>query len=87
MVWETGDQTTTSSVHTLAEADAIEKCCAAIGKKAPIVVNYYRTPATAARKHQTGPTGSGDDGSDAILKVIRAMVGARTVVLFVVRQK
>jgi hypothetical protein len=54
------------------------------------VVNYanlYRTPATAARKHQTGPTGSGDDGSDAILKVIRAMVGARTVVLFVVRQK
>ena len=43
--------------HTLAEADAIEKCWAAIGKKVPIVVNYanfYRTPATAARQHPTG---------------------------------
>jgi hypothetical protein len=82
MVWETGDRTTRSSVHTLADADAIEKCWAAIGKKVPTVVNYanfYRTPATAARKHPTGSTGSGDDGSDATLKVIRAVVGARTV--------
>ena len=38
--------------------------------------NFYRTPATAARKHPTGSTGSGDDGSDATLKVIRALVGA-----------
>jgi hypothetical protein len=69
MVWEICDQTTRSSVHTLAEADAIEKCWAAIGKKVPIVVNhanFYRTPA------------AGDDGFDAILQVRRAVVGART---------
>jgi len=68
-------------VHTLTEADAIEKCWAAIGKKAPIVVdnaNFYRTPATAARLHPTGSTGSGNDGSDATLKVVRAVAGART---------
>jgi hypothetical protein len=50
VVWEICDQTTRSSVHTLAEADAIEKCWAAIGKKVPIVVNhanFYRTPAAA----------------------------------------
>jgi hypothetical protein len=46
MVWETGDQTTKSSVHTLTEAGAIEKCWAAIGKKAPIVVNYELLPHT-----------------------------------------
>jgi hypothetical protein len=76
MVWETGDQTTKSSVHTLTKADAIEKCWAAIDKKAPI--NFYRTPATAARQHPTGSTDSGDDGSDATLKVVRAVVAART---------
>ncbi len=68
-------------MRTLTEADAIEKCWAAIGKKAPIVVNnanFYRTPATAARQHPTGSTGSGNDGSDANLKVVRAVVGART---------
>src|SRR4029077_4973376 len=51
-------------------------------KKAPIVVdnaNFYRTPATAARQHPTGSTGSGNDGSDANLKVVRAVVGARSV--------
>ena len=68
-------------MHTLTEADAIEKCWAAIGKKAPIVVdnaNFYRTPATAARQHPTGSTGSGNDGSDATLKVVRAVLGAPT---------
>jgi hypothetical protein len=61
MVWETGDQTTRSSVHALTEADAIEKCWAASGKTAPIVANYAnfgRTPATAARQHPSGSTGS-----------------------------
>jgi hypothetical protein len=49
---------TRSSVHTLAEADAIEKCWAAIGKKVPIVVNYayfYRTPAAATTTDPTQP--------------------------------
>jgi hypothetical protein len=58
MVWETGDRTTRSSVHTLAEADAIEKCWAAIGKEVPIVVNYanfYRTPAAATTTDPTQP--------------------------------
>jgi hypothetical protein len=40
MIWETGDQTTRSSVHPLAEAEAIEKRWAATCKKVPVIVNY-----------------------------------------------
>jgi hypothetical protein len=73
MVWETGDQTTRSSVHTLAEADAIEKCWAAIGKKVPIVTAHLRRPPGSTRLAQRG-----EDGSDATLQVVRAVLGAPT---------
>ena len=36
-------------MHTLTEADAIEKCWAAIGKKVPIVVNYANFCRTSGR--------------------------------------